>query len=80
MLPHGRILGELGVGANEHSINIFTLVLPYGGIKDSYLAPVLFVQLCFGHTHDFLKRGVVFEEAFFFCGEVLRTNRKCRLR
>ena len=57
MLSHGWILGELGVGTDEHYV--FSLVFPHNSIKIAYLASVLLVKLGVGHTHDILKHVVV---------------------
>ena len=49
MLSHGWILGELGVGTDEHYV--FSLVFPHNGIQIAYLASsVLLVKLGVGHT------------------------------
>ena len=56
MLSHGWILGELGVGTDEHYF--FSLVFPHNGVEIAYLASVLLVKLGVGHTHDILKRVV----------------------
>ena len=69
MLLHGWILGELGVGTDEHYV--FSLGFPHNGIEIAYLASVLLVKLGVGHTHNILKRAVVTEEATFFCCEIL---------
>ena len=57
MLSYGWILGELGVGTDEHYV--FSLVFPHNGIENACLASVLLVKIGVGHTHDILKRVVV---------------------
>ena len=69
MLSHGCISGELGVGTDEHYA--FLLAFPHNGIEIAYLASVLLVKRGVGHTHNFLKRVVITEEATFFCYEIL---------
>ena len=68
MLSHGWILGELGVGTDEHYV--FSLVFLHNGIEIA-LASVLLVKLGVGHTHVILKRVVVTEIATFSCCEIL---------
>ena len=62
------ILGELGVGTDQHYV--FLLVFRHNDIEIAYLVSVLLVKLDVGHTHDILKRVVVIEEATFFCSEI----------
>ena len=69
MRSHGWILSELGVGTNEHYV--FSLAFPHNGIEIAYLASVMLVKLGVGHTHNFLKRVAVTEEATFFCSKML---------
>ena len=88
MLSHGWVLGEVGVGTDEHYI--FSLVFPHDGIEIAYLASVLFVKIGVGHTHEILMRVVVTKEATFFCFEklfraqkrstVYRESGRCPLR
>ena len=69
MLSHGWMLGELGVGTEEHCV--FSLVFPHNGIEISHLGSALLVKVGVGHAHDILKRLVVTEVATSFCCEIL---------
>ena len=73
VLSHGLILGELGVGANEHKI--LTLVFPHGVITVLHLASVLFVQLWVGYTHYFLERGWSPKRHFFSAAKTCSTHK-----
>ena len=73
MLLHGLVLGELGVGTDEHYV--FSLVFPHDGTEIGYGASVLFMKLGVRHARCILKRVVVTEEANFSAAKNCSTHK-----